>query len=117
MKSLDKMWKVLQEAKKHLAWSEEDELKTGKNEFICNAISTVCTNKDNFYITCNLTNLYRIIQERLKHEITYQAWLINHKHITIEEYDADTAKGYPIRQLSRHVWVDSMIKEFKKKDI
>ena len=111
-KHLDKKWKVLTEAKKHLANNAREEINHKKTEFVCTAVGDViCFEYLKDSIKQDITNL-------LGGESTYNSWLIKELASTgrEDEYQQDALYGYPKRQATRHAWVDWMIKEYKAKD-
>ena len=108
-KRLDKKWKVLTEAKKHLNWEGADYLKKDKFEFICHAIGYVM--EDEHY-TADSSGLVEIIAQRLFPHGTYTNWLEIQCGIKYWE----EPNHYSKLQFSRHNWLDHLIQEFKDKD-
>lgn len=105
---LDRKWKILLKAKKHLAWNQADYMKQDQFEFICHAIGYVM---DDEHYQYDSSGLVKIIEQRLFPYDTYPRWL---SEVGIEYWKEPNYLNK--LQFSRHNWLDHLIQEFKDKD-
>jgi hypothetical protein len=81
----------------------------GQEEYICHAIEKLY---GDMKITLRDRNRNKkIIRDRLDGVISYETWLIRNYKINLEI--SDYHKRSDKLQVSRHAWLDSLIKEFE----
>lgn len=109
-----KCWEILTEAKKSLCKDYNETRCTLKVDYLCFAISRVQTKHNNPQVDSSAQKLKSEIMKRLEGCSHYDDWLwMKHKIRITYNYKSQIDK----LQFSRYAWLDSLISEYKEKDL